>query len=270
MIEVEAASFAYPSGVQALRGINLSVGRGEQVALIGENGAGKTTLAKHFNSLLRPTAGRVLVRGRNTRMETVAQMARLVGYVFQNPDEQLFQNRVFDEVAFGPKNLQKCHHEIETAVRAALEQVGLADKAEAHPFDLLPSERKMLGLASVLSMQTPVLVLDEPTMGLDRFGVSRLSSILEKSRAAGRTMVVISHDLDFCAEHLDRFIVMADGRILGEGSGGQVFRQMDLLREAGLEAPQLVRLADGVGLGSVPLSVDAFLSDYEERLASRS
>lgn len=266
MIQVEAVSFTYPSGVEALRGITLSVDRGEQAVLVGENGAGKTTLAKHFNSLLRPTAGRVLVRGRDTRRETVAQMARLVGYVFQNPDEQLFQNRVFDEVAFGPKNLQNSQKEIEIAVRGALEQVGLADKAEAHPFDLLPSERRMLGLAAVLSMETPVLVLDEPTMGLDRFGVSRLSSILEKSRAAGHTVVVISHDLDFCAEHFDRFIVMADGRILKEGSGGQVFRRRDMLREAGLEPPQLVRLADGVGLGSVPLNVDAFLSDYEERL----
>jgi energy-coupling factor transport system ATP-binding protein len=270
MIQAEAVSFAYPSGVQALHDVNLRVSRGEQVALIGENGAGKTTLAKHFNSLLRPTDGRVMVRGRDTREETVAQMARVVGYVFQNPDEQLFQNRVFDEVAFGPRNLQKSEHEIGAAVQGALEKVGLAEKAEAHPFDLLPSERKMLGLATVLSMETPVLVMDEPTMGLDLFGLSRLSSILTEIRAAGRTVVAISHDLDFCAERFDRFILMAEGRILGEGSGELVFRQMDLLREAGLEPPQLVRLADGLGLGSTPLSVDKFLSDLEERRGAPS
>jgi len=258
-IQIESVSFCYPSGVKALRDIDLRIRSGECVALIGENGAGKTTLAKHLNGLLRPTSGRVILGGKDTRGQTVAQLAHIVGYVFQNPDEQLFHRSVREEVAFGPKNMGKSGREIEGSVLEALSMVHLVGKADSHPYDLHPSERKLLGLACVLSMETAVLVLDEPTMGLDLQGVRLVAEIIEAYRQANRTVILISHDLDFCAEHVGRFVVMSNGRILEDGAPDEVLPNAEALREAGLEQPQFVRLAHALGLPDAPKDVDGFL-----------
>ena len=264
-VHVEGVSFTYPSGVKALLNVELRIGLGEHVALIGENGAGKTTLAKHLNGLLRPTAGRVILGGMDTRDQTVAQLARVVGYVFQNPDEQLFHRSVEEEVAFGPKNMGKSSQEIDDSVHMALTMVGLVEKADSHPYDLHPSERKLLGLASVLSMDTAVLVLDEPTMGLDFNGMAVVADVIESYRQTDRTVIIISHDLDFCAEHFDRFIVMSNGEVLDDGSPEDIFQKTGMLQTAGLEPPQLVRLSQALGLRGFPQSIEGFLSLYFRR-----
>ena len=166
-IAIQSIHFSYPSGVIALRGISLQILSGEKVAIIGQNGSGKTTLVKHLNGLLKPSSGSVLIGDWDTRDVPVNRLASRVGYVFQNPDDQLFQSKVWAEVAFGPKNLGWEPARIEQQVALAIEMVDLKNAVQLHPYDLSTGERKRVALASVLAMDTPIVVLDEPTTGED-------------------------------------------------------------------------------------------------------
>jgi energy-coupling factor transport system ATP-binding protein len=264
-LEVCGASFRYPTGVLALDAIRLTIESGEAVALIGENGAGKTTLAKLLNGLLRPTSGSVLVDGRDTREHTAAQLSRVVGFVFQNPDDQLFARTVFEEVAFGPRNQRLPDSEVRSRVSRSLEEVGLAAAAERHPYDLTAPERKRVALAAALAMRAPVLILDEPTIGQDAGGVQRLGELVDRLHAEGRTLITITHDLDFCLEHFDRVVVLAGGRILAEGPAAEVLRQADLLLRAQVEPPELVRLALGLGWDTMVRTPEAFAEALAEQ-----
>lgn len=259
-ILVTDVAFRYPNGVQALAGVNLAIAGGEAVAVIGENGAGKTTLARHLNGLLRPQQGRVLIGDWDTREHTVAQLARRVGYVFQNPDDQLFERTVRRELAFGPRNLGRRQDEIEAAVAQALAWLDLEDVADSHPYDLSLSQRRLVALAAVLAMETPIVVLDEPTTGQDAAGMALLGRVIEDLKAAGRTVITISHEIDFVAEHFPRLVVMAAGRILADGPTDRVLAQTGLLAQAQVEPPQLVRLARALDLPGIPTTVDAFLT----------
>jgi energy-coupling factor transport system ATP-binding protein len=262
---IDNVGFTYPSGAEALRGVSVRIGPGEAVAIIGENGAGKTTLVKHLNGLLKPTSGRVTVGDWDTREHSVAKLAARVGYVFQNPDDQIVERSVGEEVAFGPRRLGQTEAEVATNVTAALEMVELAGESKIHPYDLTAPQRKMVTLASVLAMRTPVVVFDEPTMGQDARGVKIIGSIVEKTKAEGRSVLIITHDIDFCAAHFERVIVMADGRMLTDGPANEVLTHTELLATTNVEPPQLVRLAQGLGLAAAPLSVDAFVQALRER-----
>jgi len=268
-LQFELISFSYPGDVQALVDLSLTIEPGERIALVGENGAGKSTLAKHMNGLLKPDQGHVLVGGEDTRQTTVARLAHYVGYVFQNPDEQLFSSTVRDEVSFGPRNLGFSEAEVDQKVEAALEAVGLIESLDQHPYDLLRSERKLLGIASIYAMDTSVLVLDEPTMGLDLFGIRKVSNLLHECFSAGKTVILISHDLDFCAEHVERYIIMADGKIQLDAGIDSAFEDLEMLAFAGLEPPQLARLAQSLGFKSTPGTVDEFLDLYEKWLEKK-
>lgn len=259
-VQVKNVSFSYPSGVVALQDISLTIMSGEAVAIIGENGAGKTTLAKHLNGLLKPTEGWVFVDDWDTRDQTIAQMASRVGYVFQNPDDQLFERTVWAEVAFGPRNLGQSEEAVRAGVEAALAQVGLEAEADRHPYDLHASHRKLVALAATLAMRTPIVILDEPTTGQDAVGVARLGEIVEGLKAEARTVLTISHDIDFCAEHFERIIVMSQGQILADGSAKEVLSQGHLLAQAYVDPPQLVRLAAALGLPNSPLTVKEFIA----------
>ena len=261
-IRISDLAFTYPSGVEALCGVSLQIAPGEQVAIVGQNGAGKTTLVKHLNGLLRPTSGTVSVGGWDTRERSVAQLAALVGYVFQNPDDQLFQSRVETEVMFGPKNLGWEAERAAARVRAALEQVGLEAAADRHPYDLSPGERKRVALAAVLAMETPVIVLDEPTTGQDFAGVRLVGEIVDRLKGRGKTVVTITHDIDFCAEHFERVVVMAEGRVLAEGPSRSVLAQAEVLAQTFVEPPQLVRLARRLGMEAMPLTVEEFVEAW--------
>jgi energy-coupling factor transport system ATP-binding protein len=258
-ITLENVSFTYPSGVTALRGVNLAIRPGEAVAIIGENGAGKTTLAKQLNGLLRPDQGRVLIGEWDTREHTVAQLARRVGYVFQNPDDQLFESTVWDEVAFGPRNLGCDEAEIKRRVTAALDQAQLAETAQTHPYDLQLAQRKRVALAAVLAMQTSIVVFDEPTTGQDSRGVALIGDIIESLKQDGRTLLTISHDIDFCAEHFERVVAMADGQVLADGPATAVLGEVTLLAQTAVQPPQLARLAAALGLPGSPLTINDFL-----------
>lgn len=260
-IQIHSLAFTYPSGVMALREVSLNIAAGEAVAIIGQNGAGKTTLVKHLNGLLRPTAGSARVGDWDTRERSVAQLAARVGYVFQNPDDQLFQQTVRAEVMFGPRNLKWARDRVEAAVDAALKRVELHEAAEQHPYDLSPSRRKRVALAAVLAMDTPVIVLDEPTTGQDDAGVEFMGRIVDDLRARGKTVITITHDIDFCAEHFGRVVVMAEGRVLLDGPGRAVFAQAETLSRTYVDPPQLARLAMRLGMDAVPLTVEEFIKE---------
>ena len=253
-IEVEAVSFAYPDGTRALTGVSLRIEPGESVAIVGQNGSGKSTLVRQLNGLLRPTAGRVLLDGRDVRPIHVARLAGLVGLAFQNPDRQLFAGRVSAEVAFGPRNLGIRGAVLDERVRAALEDVGLAAEAATNPYDLGYSRRKLLALASVLAMRTPILVLDEPTTGQDARGVTRVCDIVARAAGEGRTVIAITHDMEFAAEHFGRVVVMRSGDVVADGAPAEVFAvdQAELLGSTGLVPPAAARAGARLGLGSTP------------------
>jgi energy-coupling factor transport system ATP-binding protein len=260
-ITVRDVAFTYPSGVDALRGVSLEFRAGERIAIIGQNGSGKTTLAKHLNGLLRPTRGDVVVGDWNTRTCTVAQMARRVGFLFQNPGEQIFENRVVAEVAFGPRNLGFSIAEVEARVSTALTQTGLAGYRDAHPYELLPAQRKWVALASVLAMDPAVLVLDEPTTGQDARGLARLGSLVEALARDGKTIIIIAHDMDFCAEYCERLVVMRQGRVLADGDKHVVYAQTDLLAQTFVEPPQITRLGLALALPQPVTTIPEFLRE---------
>jgi energy-coupling factor transport system ATP-binding protein len=254
-LATEALVHVYLDGaVRALDGIDLRIGAGERVALIGQNGSGKTTLVRHLNGLLRPTEGRVTVDAVDAARLTVAQLASRVGLVFQDPDRQIFAGSVRAEVEFGPRNLGRSGPDLREAVAAALDAVGLAGAEGTNPYDLGQSRRKLLALASVLAMRTPVLVLDEPTTGQDARGVERVRSVITSVADEGRTVIAISHDMRFVAETFERVIVMRAGRVILDGAPAQVFAAdaWEALRSTYLEPPLPAIVGDRLGLGSTP------------------
>lgn len=259
-IEIKNLYFTYPTSVEALRGISLTIESGEQVAIVGQNGAGKTTLVKHFNGLLQPTRGQVLIGDWDTSKHSVAKLARRVGYVFQNPDEQLFSRNVGSEVAFGPKNLGFDAERIEVLVKDALALTQLSDKTETNPYDLSATWRKMVTLASILSMDTDILIFDEPTTGQDAASVARIADVIAALRKRGKTVITITHDIDFCAENFERVIAISQGKILLDGRATDVLGQEEILASTYVDPPQLTRLGKRLGLKNTVRNQEDFLN----------
>lgn len=253
-IRTEGLVFVYDGGTRALDGVDLEIGVAERVAIIGQNGSGKSTLVRHFNGLLRATQGSVSVNGQPVGRRHVAELAREVAIAFQNPDRQIFSGRVSNEVAFGPRNIGVGGAEAETRVAGALSAVGLETRRDANPYDLGFSQRKLLGLASVLAMRTPTVVLDEPTTGQDARGVQRVRAIIDSLGEEGRTVIAISHDMRFVAESFERIVVMGAGRILLDGPPDEVFgeRNWQTLATTYLEPPLAARIGARMGLGATP------------------
>jgi energy-coupling factor transporter ATP-binding protein EcfA2 len=253
-IELEDVTFDYPDGTRALDGIDLRIEAGRRVAIVGQNGSGKSTLARHLNGLLRPTRGRMLFDGADVRRVHVASLAARVGLAFQNPDRQLFSGKVAAEVAFGPRNLGVRGEELERRVTAALEAVGLGGESGTNPYDLGYSRRKLLAIASVLAMRTPVLVLDEPTTGQDARGVARVRAVVAGAAAEGRTVIAVSHDMRFVAESFERVLVLRAGRLVLDGAPEVVFAAGSWaeLRSTYLEPPFAAVVGERLGLGSTP------------------
>lgn len=247
-IAVEHVRFRYASAApEVLHGIDLRIDEGEFIALIGQNGAGKTTLAKHFNGLLKPTSGSVEVMGIDTRTAGVPKLAQTVGYVYQNPDHQIFAQRVRAEVAFGPRNLGLEEADVDQRVHDALELVGLLDHADVYAFSLGRGQRQKLAVASVLAMAPRILVVDEPTTGLDRKGSASILDLLSRWNTDGRTIVIITHDMQLVAERVPRTIVVGEGQILADGSTRDILSDAPLLAQAYLRPPQITRIAQQLG-----------------------
>lgn len=256
IIQVEDVTHTYPNGTQALKGISLSIERGEIVGVIGQNGSGKTTLVKHFNGLLRPTSGKVIIDGRDVSREPTSRLARTVGYVFQNPDHQIFSNTVWEEVVFGPKNIGLPPDEVERNAEHALRQMDLLEFKQMHPMRLSRGRRQRLAIASVLAMRPPVMILDEPTGGMDREQVRRLRTVLDELHAGGHTIILVTHDLEVLAEVCTRAIVLCQGELLLDGTPREVFRHQEELRRTFIQPPQISRLSMALGFPEVALSVE--------------
>lgn len=262
-IDIQDLHYQYPSGVDALNGITLTIEPGEQVGIIGQNGSGKTTLVKHFNGLLKPTRGKVVIGDWDTRQHTVARMASRVGYVFQNPDEQLFTKSVQEEVTFGPENLGYDKNRRKELVDQALEITQLQDKRDINPYDLSPTWRKMVTLASIIAMDTPIIVFDEPTTGQDATSISRIAHVVRTLKEQQKTLITITHDIDFCARNFDRVIALAGGQVLLDGPRGDVFSQAKILEKTFVDPPQITRLGVELGLKETVTDINSFLSQLE-------
>jgi energy-coupling factor transporter ATP-binding protein EcfA2 len=261
-VDVQGLVHRYPNGIEAVRGVSLTIEPGEAVVILGQNGSGKTTLVKHLNGLLRPDAGRVLLDGETNEAVTVDKLAGIVGFVFQNPDEQLFERSVEREVAFGPKNLRRPADQIAELVARSLDAVGLTDVRAVNPYDLDLSRRKLVALAGVLAMDPAILVLDEPTTGQDAAGIERVGAVVRAYQDAGRSVVAITHDMEFAATNFTRVIVMRLGEIVADGPPSVIFApdHRDLLATTGLLPPPAARIAAAMGLPIVPVDAEALLS----------
>jgi energy-coupling factor transport system ATP-binding protein len=240
MIEFHDVSFVHPMGVRALDGVSLRVGPGETVAVVGENGAGKTTLVKHITGLLKPTTGRVTVDGVDTKTTSTARLSRKVGVAFQNPDHQLFSETVKEEMAFALRNFGFSPELIEQRVSWGLKLFGLEEYVESSPLVLSGGEKKRLTLACILAWDPEVVILDEPTVGQDSIQKERLAGTIKMLASTGKTVIVVSHDIEFLWPTQPRVVVMKGGRILGDGPAAQMMLREELLESARVVQPQLV------------------------------
>jgi energy-coupling factor transport system ATP-binding protein len=251
MLEVQDVHYRYNSNIEALKGVSLTVKDGEFVAIMGQNGAGKTTLVKHFNGLLKPTSGKVLVDGIETTKTSVAALAKNVGFVFQNPDHQLFSETVEDEIAFALKNFGYDSEAIEKRIDWAVNLLGIAQYRKTSPFMLSGGERKRVALASVLAWDPKVLVLDEPTIGQDHQQKENLRQFIMQLQSQGKTIVTVTHDVEFVAECNPRVVLMRQGKIVADGEGKNILTDPQLLEQASIVLPQIAQIftrLEGLGL----------------------
>jgi energy-coupling factor transporter ATP-binding protein EcfA2 len=256
-----------------LRGLDLTIRNGEFVALVGANGSGKTTLTKHFNGLLRPRRGRVLVGGDDTAQRSVGQLARYVGYLFQHPEQQIFSPTVRQELAFGPQNLQLPPAQVRARVEAALVHFDLTEVADKPPATLSYGLRRRITLASLAAMDSPVLVLDEPTVGLDAPSLGETFRWLAAVHGHGRTIFLVTHDMALAAQYAERIVVLQKGQIIADGAAADLFQQSGLLDRASLAPPPVLALAQALrtyGLRGDSRSVEAFCDEYVARVEIQS
>ncbi|MDT8444809.1 MAG: ABC transporter ATP-binding protein [Desulfuromonadales bacterium] len=233
-VEVKNLQHIYPDGTIALHDVSFLIRHGESVAIIGANGAGKSTLLLHLNGYLPATSGEIVIGDTKLAEENLAQIRRTVGMVFQDPDDQLFMPTVFDDVAFGPLNMGLAAKEVESRVMDALQRVEAADLREKPPYHLSGGEKKRVAIATVLSMRPEILVLDEPTNGLDPHARRQLIALL---RAFHHTRIVTSHDLDMVLDLCERTIVLQEGRVMADGPTLEIFADEELLKTCRLEKP---------------------------------
>jgi energy-coupling factor transport system ATP-binding protein len=242
MIDVEEVHFTYPNRVEALKGVSLVIKNGEFVAIMGQNGAGKTTLVKQFNGLLKPSKGTVRVDGVETKKTTVASLARNTGFVFQNPDHQLFSETVEEEIAFALKNFGFEAEVIEKRITWALNLLGLAQYRKTSPFLLSGGERKRVALASVLAWNPETLILDEPTIGQDYQQKEKLRQFIVQMQSQGKTVVIVTHDVEFVAECNPRVVLMKKGTIVADGEGKEILTTPEVLAQSSIVLPQIAQI----------------------------
>ena len=249
VLEIENVSFSYETGTKAIENISFSVDKGEFVAIVGKNGSGKSTLSKLLNGLLLPLTGRVLVVGQDTRFTAVSELARAVGYVFQNPDHQIFAETVWREVAFGPRNIGCTQAECDIRVRESLAAVGLnADVSRTQdPFSFTKGERQRVAVASALATKPEVLIFDEPTTGLDAVETDKIMSMFRVLNEQGHTIIMITHTMRLVAEYAYRCIVVSQGRLVADGPTRNILSDQTLLESCSLEVPPLIQFSQRWG-----------------------
>lgn len=257
-INVMNLHFNYKKDSPILQGINITF-RGEPAAIIGQNGAGKTTFVKLLKALLKPSSGDIIINGNNIKNMTAAKLAGTIGLVFQNPNDQIFKNNVLDEVMFGPLNIGQTPEVARANAEKMLDLVGLLDKAGENPYDLSLAERKMIAVASILAMDTDIVIFDEPTMGQDVRGKEKLKGIIRELYAQGKLVLCILHDMDFVAETFGRTVIFSNGKLLYDGPTRQAFAEQAILDTARVEQPHLTQLACKMGYDGVLLKLEELI-----------
>lgn len=257
-IVVSDLHFGYSEDVAIIKGMDLTLS-GPPIAIIGQNGAGKTTFMKLLKGLLKPDEGKIIMDGIQTADRTAAELAAVIGLIFQNPNDQIFKNRVLDEVMFGPIMIGQSEETAKFNAMNMLELVGLTGKEELNPYDLSFAERKMVAVASILAMDTKIVIFDEPTMGQDAEGKAKLAAIIHELYAKGKLVICILHDMDFVAETFERTVMMSKGRVVFDGRTREAFAQQPLLIEARLEQPHLTQLAQRMGYSGILLKDEELL-----------
>lgn len=242
MIEVKDVYFRYQNGVEALKGVSLTIKDGEFVAIMGQNGAGKTTLVKHFNGLLKPAKGQVLIDGVDTTKRSIAELSRDVGFVFQNPDSQLFSETVEDEIAFALKNFGYEAEVIEKRITWALNLLNLTQYRKTSPFMLSGGERKRVALASILAWDPKTLILDEPTIGQDYEQKEKLRQFIMQMRTQQKTIIAVTHDVEFVAECNPRVLLMREGKVIADGIATRILTDPEILTQASIVPPQIAQI----------------------------
>ena len=257
---IKNLDFSYLADVPVLKNLNMKLDKCP-TAIIGQNGAGKTTLVKLLKGLLKPISGSIYFHGEDISGKTVAMLAGNVGYVFQNPDDQIFKYNVMDEILFGPLNIGMDAERAKKEAERALKLTGLTGKEKENPYDLELYERKMTAIASVLAMDTDVLILDEPTIAQDWKGRQIIGDIIRSLSERGKLVIAILHDMDFVAENFERVIIMAHGQVLADGTAKEVFAQEEALKKARLQKPYVMQLCEALGYEKSYLTVEELLKD---------
>ncbi|HOA41491.1 MAG TPA: ABC transporter ATP-binding protein [Halanaerobiales bacterium] len=269
VIRTENLVHVYPRGeVKALKGVNLEIKKDDVVSIIGQNGSGKTTLVRHFNGLLKPTSGKVYLFDEDTEGQSVAEMSRRCGYVFQNPNHQIFTTKVIEELEVGPRNFNFTAAEMKESIERVVELMDLKDILEQHPMTLDYTTKKIVTIASVLAFKPEVLILDEPTGGLDEVGRQMLTRIINMMHDEGHTVIMISHDMDYVAENSSRVIVMCQGEVLDDNVPEKIFLNSEVLEKAQVEPPQITQLDLFLSAGKneeTILSVEKFINKYNAK-----
>ena len=238
-LSTENLSFTYPDGTQALKNINIEIEKGEKVAIIGPNGAGKSTLFSHFNGLTEPTSGCVKIEGKPISFEKdeLLKVRQKVGIVFQDPNDQLFAPTVKEDIAFGPMNLGLSYDEVEKRVEDALKMVGMENYEDKTPHHLSGGQQKRIAIAGIIAMKPELMILDEPTAGLDTDGVEKVQNIMNQLNEEGMTLIISSHDIDMISKYADKIFVLYNGEIIESGNKNKIFSDMELLKKAHLRTP---------------------------------
>ena len=258
LIEVKDLAHTYDTGLTALRDADLEIRKGEFLAVVGQNGSGKTTLVKHLNGLLLPTQGFVKIKGKDTRNQSLLEISGSVGYVFQNPDHQIFEETVFAEVAFGPRLQGQNEEQIAQNVKQALEAVGLSGREQHDPFSMSKGERQRIAVASIVATKPDVIIMDEPTTGLDYPQIKSMMELIKSLNEMGHTIVMVTHTMWVVAEYAHRAVVLKDGEVILQGTPREIFKNEDILRAAYLKPPQIIQMSNR--LGRTVLSVEELKS----------
>lgn len=261
VVSIQNLSHTYPNKNTALRGLSLDIYPGEFVAIIGQNGAGKTTLAKHLNGLLQPTQGTVLLGGNEVSSLKPDQIAQEIGYVFQNPDHQIFSATVEQEIAYGLNMAKLPAATISERIDKVLEITNLTKQRAAHPFSLGRGERQMVAVASILALEPKLLVVDEPTTGQDWRGINRIMELITSLQQQGTTILMITHDMDLVARYAQRVLVMKEGELLLDDTPQYVFAQHEILAQTYIQPPQVTRLGQLLGFAETMLTEEQFIDE---------
>lgn len=264
-LKLEDVCFEYNDGFRAVENVSLTIDKGERVAIVGQNGAGKTTTVKLMNGLLKPSKGKVIVNGKDTKEFTTAQISRMVGYVFQNPDEQIFNKDVYSEIVYTPKYYKFEKEEIRRRVRKAVDLTGIEEYLDENPYNLPYSLRKFVTIAAVIAMEPDIIILDEPTAGQDVKGMEQLAHIINELEKEGRTVITITHDMEFVVNNFDRVVVMANKKVITDGSKRDIFWNLDVLEKSSLHQPQISKLCNELKVKEKVLNIEECIN-YMKKL----